>query len=76
MFPAANRFTAGEKRFIVTHNRSATSGKLGTKAVLFVPFDRRYHKHTVSVLTATCSGVQDLSPPLLLDPEREEVQLN
>ena len=73
MFPAANRFTAGEKRFIVTHNRSATPGMLGTKAVLLVPFDRRYRRHTVSVLTAACSGVQDPSPPLLLEPDREEV---
>ena len=41
-FAAANRLTAGEKRFIVTHNRSATPGKHGTKAVLLVLFDRRY----------------------------------
>ena len=75
-FPAANRFTAGEKRFIVTHNRSATPGKLGPTAVLLVPFDRRYRRHTVSVLTAACSSVQDPSPPLLLEPEREEVLIN
>ena len=55
------------KRSIVTHNRSATPGKLGTKAVLLVLFDRRYCRHTVHVLTAACSSVQDLSPPLLLD---------
>ena len=47
-FAAANRFTAGEKRFIVTHNRSATPGKHGTKAVLLVLFDRRYRWHAVS----------------------------
>ena len=69
MFAAPNRFTAGEKKFIVTHNRSATSGKLGTKAILLVPFDQHYHRHTVSVLTATCCCVQDLSPPLLLERE-------
>ena len=63
-FAAANHFTAEEKRFIVTHNRSATPGKLGTKAVLLVLFDRRYRRHAVSVLTAACSSVQDLNPPL------------
>ena len=62
-FAAAIRFTAGEKRFIVTHNRIATPGKHGTKAVLLVPFDRRYRCHAVSVLTAACSGIQDISPP-------------
>ena len=61
---------------MVTHNRSATSGKLGTKAVLRVPFDRRYRRHTVSVSTAACSGIQDLSLPLLLDPVRDKVLLN
>ena len=70
-FAAANHFTAEGKRFIVTHNRSATPGKLGTKAILLVPFDRRYRWHTVFDLTAACSSAQDLSPPLLLDPEAE-----
>ena len=54
-FAAANRFTAGEKRFIVDHNRSATPGKLGTKAVVLVPFDQHYRWHTVSVLL-WCTG--------------------
>ena len=71
MFAAANRFTVGEKRFMVTHNRSATSGKVGTMAILCVLFDWRYRRHTVSVATAACTGVQDLSLPLLLHPERE-----
>ena len=62
-FAAANCFTAGEKRFIVTHNRSTTPGEHGTKAVLLVPFDRRYRWHAVSVLTAAFSGIQDISPP-------------
>ena len=62
-FAAANRFTAGEKRFTVTHNRSATSGKHGTKVVLLVPFNRRYRWHAVSVLTAAFSSIQDISPP-------------
>ena len=75
-FAATNRFTAGEKRFTVTHNRSATPGKVGTKAVLLVPFDRRYRWHAVFVLTAACSGIQDITPPLLLEPEREEVLIN
>ena len=75
-FAAANRFTAGEERFTVTHNRSATPGKVGTKAVLLVPFDRRYRCHTISVLTAAFSGIQDISPLLLLEPEREEVLIN
>ena len=65
MFAAANRSTAGEKRFIVTHNRSATLGKRGTEAILFVPFDRRYRRHAVSVLTTACSSVHDVSPPFI-----------
>ena len=70
-FAAAIRFGAGEKRFIVTHNRSATPGKFRKEGVLLVPFDRHYRRHTISILTAACSSEQDLSPPLLLEPKRE-----
>ena len=76
MLATTNSFTAGEKRSIVTYNRSATPGKRRTTAVLLVPFNRCYRLRTISVLTAAFSGVRDLSPPFLLDLERGELLIN
>ena len=74
MLGITNSFTAGEE--VHSHNRSATPGKRRTTAVLLVPFDLCYRLRTISVLTAAFSGVQELSPPFLLDLERGELLIN
>ena len=70
MLVTSSHFTAGEKRSIVTTGVLLWVAK---RRKLHVLFNLCYRLHSVFVLTANSSDVQDFGAPILLDFETEEV---